>query len=145
MFEKVLIVCVGNVCRSPMAEGLWKARMAPRGTVVESAGIGALVGRPADPTAQALMAARGIDISGHRARQLTPDLIRAADLIIVMEDGHRKAVEQIDVVARGRVHRVGRWGKFDVPDPYRRPRAEFEHALELISTGLADFERNLFA
>lgn len=84
------MVCVGNICRSPMAEALVAHRLAGMpGVATASAGISALVGRPADGLAQELMAARGLDLSGHRARQLTPELATSFDLILVMEDGHR--------------------------------------------------------
>lgn len=136
------MVCVGNVCRSPMAEALLRARLAGRdGVVVASAGIAALVDRPADPTAQELMRERGLDLSGHRARQLTPALATAFELVLVMEDGHRREVEAMAPAARGRVQRLGRFGGFDVPDPYRRGRAAFEESLALVERGLDEFAR----
>lgn len=109
--------------------------------VVESAGIAALEGSPADPLAVALMQERCIDLSAHRARQLTPELASAFDLILVMEKRHERAVEQIFPPARGRVHCLGRFGNFDVPDPYGKPRAAFEHSLALIERGIEDFVR----
>lgn len=126
-----------------MAEAVLAHRLQSRGqrVKVESAGIGALVGRPADPIAQALMAERGLDLSGHRARQLTPELVRAFDLVLVMESDHQRAVEAMVPSARGRVHRIGRWGNFDVPDPYRKDRRAFEHALALIERGVDDLEK----
>jgi protein-tyrosine phosphatase len=143
VFGRILTVCVGNICRSPMAEVLLAERLRARGhpAVVESAGIAALVGRPADPFAQALMAQRGLDLSRHRARQLTPELIRAFELVLVMEAEQQREVESILPSARGRVHRIGRWGGFDVPDPYKRDRAAFERAQALIERGIDDLER----
>ncbi len=126
-----------------MAEAVLADRLRKRGiqAAIASAGIGALVGRPADPIAQELMAERGLDISAHRARQLTPDLIRSHELILVMEADQQREVEAILPSARGRVHRIGRWGDFDVPDPYRRDRDAFERALALIDRGVDDLER----
>jgi protein-tyrosine phosphatase len=126
-----------------MAEALLASRLEARGIQarVESAGIAALVGKPADPTAQALMQERGIDIAGHRARQLTPELIRAFELILVMETDQQRDVEGILPSARGRVQRLGRWGGFDVPDPYRLDRSAFERSLALIERGLGDIEK----
>jgi protein-tyrosine phosphatase len=142
MLDRVLVVCVGNICRSPMAEALLRARLGhgPRFDV-SSAGVSALVGRPADESAVALMRERGIDISAHRARQLTPQLVAASDLVLVMETGHERAVLDIAPQARGKVQRIGRFGNFDVPDPYRQPRAAFLEALQLVERGIADYER----
>jgi protein-tyrosine phosphatase len=147
MFNRILTVCVGNVCRSPMAAALLEARLASRSepVTVESAGLAALVGHGADPMAIELLAEREIDLSGHRARQLNSILIRAFDLVLVMEEGHQRAVESIAPDSRGRVHRIGRWGEFDVPDPYRKGRASFEQALELIERGIGDFERRFWS
>ncbi len=125
-----------------MAEGLLRDRFSgrSRGSVL-SAGIAAVAGRPADPIAVALLADCGIDISGHRARQLTPDMIADADLVLVMEAEHQQAIERLAPAARGRVHRLGRFGGFDVQDPYRQPRAAFARALGEIERGLEDFDR----
>jgi protein-tyrosine phosphatase len=125
-----------------MAEALLRARLAGRArTTVESAGLAALVGRPADPIACELLAERGIDLSGHRARQLTPELLSRADLVLVMEAGHQRELERLMPSARGRVQRIGRFGGFDVADPFRQPRAAFENALALVERGLDDFEK----
>ena len=110
---------------------------------VESAGIGALVGHPADETARALLLEQGIDISGHRARQLTSALLRQADLVLVMEAEHKKAIEALDPSARGKVYRLGEWSNFDIPDPYQQSREVFEHALRLIQQGVVDWSSKL--
>jgi len=143
VFSTILTVCMGNICRSPMAEAALADRLGRRGVAaaIASAGISALVGRPADPIAQQLMAERGLDISRHRARQLTPELIRSFELILVMEGDQQRAVEAILPSARGRVQRIGHWGGFDVPDPYRQGRPAFERSLDLIERGLGDLER----
>ncbi len=136
------MVCTGNICRSPMAEGLLRQRFAARGKgLVESAGIAALAGRPADPLAVEVLAERGLDISPHRARQLTGEMILAADLVLVMEEGQKEAVEAMHGSARGRIHRLGKFGGFDVPDPFRLPRPAFDRALSLILQGIDDFDR----
>ena len=138
-----LLVCAGNVCRSPMAAALLSQRLSRAGATpkVESAGLAALVGEPADPLAVALMRERDLDITPHRGRQLTFSLVTAFDLILVMEQRQQRDVERMLPVARGRVHRVGRFGGFDVPDPYRRGRAAFQESLALIERGIDEVAR----
>lgn len=141
------MVCTGNVCRSPMAEVLLAHRLRERGisTVVESAGTAAMVGRPAEKHAQDLMRECGIDLSGHRARQLTRELLRTFELVLVMETAQQRAVEALWPPARGRVQRIGKMGGFDVPDPFRQDRSAFERALALIERGLDDFDKALWS
>ena len=146
MIRHILVVCVGNICRSPMAEAL--LRNALRGQErfsVESAGLGALVGEPASEHAVALMSERGIDISLHRARQLQPELVNRADLILVMESGHKKAIETADVTVRGKVFRLGETSDRDIVDPYRQSRTVYEEVLEDIDEGIADWVKQLTA
>lgn len=137
MFKHMLIVCVGNICRSPTAEYLLKKQLLEKGSsiTVESAGIAALVDKPASLTAVTLATEFGVDMTPHRARQLTPELIRSHDLILVMEQGHIKVVEAMAPQARGKVHLLGRWHhNIEIPDPYRQGDAAYQLALELIQT-----------
>lgn len=143
LFRSVLIVCVGNICRSPMGEAVLRARVP--GLRVSSAGIAALAGRPADPLAVAAMADRGIDLSGHRARQLTAQMVEESDLVLVMERAHVADVEALTPAARGRVQLLGRFGRFEVADPYRRPRAAFDEALALVERGLGDYVQRFWS
>jgi protein-tyrosine phosphatase len=87
----VLIVCTGNICRSPLAEQLLRARFAAVGipAVIHSAGTGALVGHEMTPEAALLSQRYGGDPAGHAARQLTPELIAGADLVLTATRQHR--------------------------------------------------------
>ncbi len=143
MFGKILIVCVGNICRSPMAEALLKHELGVRAQV-ESAGVAALEGQSADVFAQELLRERGLDIASHRARQLTPSLITGFDLILTMDNEQTRAVESILPSARGRVHRLGKWSDFDVPDPYKKPHEVFERVLDLIDQGVMDWKEKFW-
>ena len=146
VIRHIIVVCVGNICRSPMAEAL--LRNALRGQeeiTVESAGLGALVGHPASDYAVELMDERGIDISSHRAQQLTPDLVTKADLILVMESGHRRVIDENDITARGKVHRLGEWQDKDIDDPYRQEKTAFIEALADIESGIASWTEKLTA
>jgi protein-tyrosine phosphatase len=110
---------------------------------VESAGLGALVDEPASEHSVELMRERGLDISGHRAQQLTPELVTKADLILVMESGHRRVIDANEPTARGKVYRLGEWQDLEIPDPYRQPRDAFEAALEKIDKSIADWVERL--
>ena len=134
MIKTVLVVCIGNICRSPMAEGLLK-HVLPE-TKVISAGLAALVGQPAEPHAIELMKGLGLDITAHRAHQLSGNLARQADLILVMDNAQRQEIQRLHPATTGRVFRLGELAKFDVPDPYREARPSFENALELIQRGV---------
>ncbi len=140
MIKRILVVCVGNICRSPMAEGLLKSALGGQDEyTVESAGLGALVGYPAAEFSLELMDELGEDISGHRARQIHPDMVRDADLVLVMEAGHKRAIDDADATARGKVYRLGEWQDRDIDDPYRQPKAAFQDALEEIQEGVASW------
>ena len=140
MIENILVVCVGNICRSPMAEALLRQALQDmRDVSVSSAGLGALVDYPAAEHAEVLMAERGLDISGHKARQLTPDLIYASDLILVMESRHKRAIDEEDATASGKVYRICESQDKDIPDPFRQPRKSFEETLLLIEQGVQDW------
>jgi protein-tyrosine phosphatase len=140
MIRHILVVCVGNICRSPMAEALLRREL--RGHeefTVESAGLGALVGHPAAEHSVTLMSEHGLDIRAHRARQIHPEMVGAADLVLVMEAGHRRAIDDADPTARGKVHRLGEWQDKDIDDPYRRERDAYEEALRHIQAGVASW------
>ncbi len=142
MIESISLVCVGNICRSPMAAVILAASLDDRYSI-SSAGIGALVGEPADPTAVALMAERSLDLTGHVARQLDDSLISSSDLIMVMETRQAEWIEGNWPQSRGRVFRLGHWGGFEIPDPYRRGEATFRDALSLIDQGVVHWEEKL--
>lgn len=133
--KSVLVVCIGNICRSPMGEALIAAALPHLN--VSSAGVGALVGQSADPLARALMAERGLDIESHRARQLTSNMCQEADLILVMDDDQRLHINQRHPFTRGKLFRLGEAARVDIPDPYRLGRAAFDQALQLIDAGTA--------
>ncbi|MCE5333229.1 MAG: low molecular weight phosphotyrosine protein phosphatase [Desulfobacteraceae bacterium] len=146
MFKKILVVCEGNICRSPMTEYLIRndPSALQAGIQVASAGLAALVDQPADSTAQELMMSRGIDLSAHRARQLTPKLLLAADLVLVMESRQQREIETLSPVSRGRVQTLGRWRGTDIPDPYRKPRDFYEKVLMLIENSVGDWRTKLW-
>jgi protein-tyrosine phosphatase len=109
------------------------------GVQVRSAGLGALIGHPADPTAIKLMQEEGLDIREHRATQVTRDLCTGSDLVFVMDDEQRTRLEAMYPQVRGRVFRIGRFVNQDVPDPYRRPELAFRTSLSVLKASIGEW------
>lgn len=138
-FRRIMVLCEGNHCRSPIAEALLRASVGPS-VAVESAGLDALEGHPADEEAQRLMAERGLDIAAHRGRQLTPAMALSADLILVMDREQKAACELRIPSARGRVFLLGHWlpePRQEIPDPFRRGPEAFRETLNHIDQSVA--------
>ncbi|HDR9183013.1 low molecular weight protein-tyrosine-phosphatase [Burkholderia vietnamiensis] len=130
MKATVLVVCEGNICRSPMAQGLLASRLSTIRFV--SAGLSALSGRPADSTAVELMAERGIDISGHIASPVNLQYMRDAGLVLTMTMEQKRRLAESYAFATGKVFRLGENDGADVIDPYRQNRAVFEASIAQI-------------
>src|SRR5213596_3811413 len=123
MIQHVLFVCTGNICRSPLAASLLERALEERGLEVEvtSAGTGAWDGAPASEGAYLVGLERGLDLSGHRARLLTRELVEKADLILTMARHHRARVDELG--GEGRVFVLGEYGgregeEAEVSDPF---------------------------
>ncbi|AIA76359.1 phosphotyrosine protein phosphatase [Halomonas campaniensis] len=134
MFKHILVVCTGNICRSPVAEAILRQQLT--NCQVSSAGLGALQGEPVSSFAQQLAESDGLDVTHHRARQLTVPMIQKADLILVMTEGQRRALGEQAPHALGKTLLLGRWlndgeGQ-DIPDPYRKTLDVFEHVHTLL-------------
>ncbi len=127
-----------------MAEGLLaKALNEKDDCVISSAGINALIGYKPDVKACQLMQEKGIDISQYRACQLNSEMIRKADLILVMESFHKSAIEAKDSSAKGKVFKLGEWNDIEIPDPYGQNIKVFETTLEFIEQSVALWLRKL--
>jgi protein-tyrosine phosphatase len=145
VFRRILIVCRGNICRSPTAQYLFQRRTNLRDIEVRSAGLNAVVGSPMDATSLRLLSEKnGVDGSEHRALQLVPSMLLGADLVIGMEKDHLAEMMEVAPEARGKIFLLDKWldGR-DVPDPYRRKLPVFERAHDMIVRGVDSWMRYL--
>jgi protein-tyrosine-phosphatase len=125
----VLFVCTANICRSPMAMGLWKAMIKDRADewIVESAGTWAPEGEPAAQRTQLVLKELGIDLWSHRSRQVDRQLLSQFNLILVMERGHKEAlqVEFPEIVKNVYLLSEMIDANFEIQDPIGMSTAEF--------------------
>lgn len=140
-FENILVVCVGNICRSPMAEALLKQRFPEKN--IDSAGVGALVGHGADPAAIEIMQQQNIDITGHVAKQIDEALALKYELILTMSDGQNKWIEERFPFCRGKTFKLGHWGDKDIADPYKHEMSAFITAYQDIVSSIDEWQDKL--
>ncbi|MFM0393206.1 low molecular weight protein-tyrosine-phosphatase [Paraburkholderia phytofirmans] len=143
MTQRILFLCEGNICRSPMAEAMLKAVLPDR--TVSSAGLNALVGMPPADYACEVMSTRGISIQAHRAQQISHKMFVDADLVLVMDSHQRRYVEANFPSFKGRVYRLGEFGRFDVADPYRQSRDVFEQCANSIQVGVSEWVKRILS
>lgn len=151
---KVLFVCMGNICRSPTAQGVFERLVQSQGLaeriLIDSAGTHAYhIGNPPDKRSQAAAKNRGLDLSGQRARKVTVADIEEFDYVLAMD---RTNLEDLhDLVAASQRERVRlfmtfaeRWNVDEVPDPYYGGDSGFERVLDMVedaAAGLLDHIR----
>ena len=136
---RVLIVCTGNTCRSPMAAGALRRLLGADAdrVAVESAGTAAWEGQPATEPSIETAAHAGVDISEHRSRRVTPAMVRAADLVLVMERAHVGAVHSLGA-APERTHVLSDWPEpgepgLPVSDPFGASSEAYEECWRRIN------------
>jgi protein-tyrosine-phosphatase len=147
----ILVVCSGNMCRSPMASVLLRATLqnaGVRGMRVHSAGTIASEGGPASADAITTCAAYGLDISYHRAKLLTAESVKQADIILVMEQKHRSRALELEPAARHKTFLLTEFaegalhGK-DLPDPVGTSAVYYEQLFNLMQSMIDNFVRLL--
>ncbi|PIB53228.1 phosphotyrosine protein phosphatase [Pseudomonas sp. 2822-17] len=144
LFKNILIVCIGNICRSPTAEHLLGAALSPCGIQVRSAGLAALRDHPLEPTAGQVLLEHGHIPQAHKARQLNVEAVSEADLILVMEQRHIDGVLNLAPEARGKVFLLGKWQQnLEITDPYRQGKPAFVQAYALIEQAVQAWARRL--
>ena len=155
----ILFVCSGNICRSPLAQGVFEDIVRREGLdgeiLVDSAGTHAFYheDEPPDPRAQRSALARGLDISGQRARMVDPEDCREFDYVLVADEGHLRALRGL---CAGEPEKVRLFLDYaphlrerEIPDPYYGGPDGFEHAMDLIEEAseglLKDIRRRLLS
>jgi protein-tyrosine phosphatase len=129
--KTVIFVCTGNVCRSPMAAGLFFEKLVRQGMAgdvgVRSAGIWALEGRPASAYALQVMSEHDLDISAHRGQDLTQTDVDEADLVLVMTQRHADVIDRDLKGTEGKVRLLSEMAgpAYDVLDPYGGSLADY--------------------
>lgn len=134
---RILFVCTGNTCRSPMAAALAREEVERRSwpdVEIDSAGVAAVAGGPASDGTQEVAARHGLELDGHRSRPLTPYAVEESDLILTMSSAHLDAVRALgggdwaSVITAFAVGREGDpgWTGTGVPDPYGGDDAAYE-------------------
>jgi protein-tyrosine-phosphatase len=133
--RRILVVCYGNICRSPIAVALLERALREAGLErefsVRSAGVGALPGTPAASGAQEAAGVAGLDLAAHRARRLTKEMAHEADIVIALDE----VVEEEIAILAGDVP-VTLW---PVDDPYGGPAAGYGRALHDIEAHVGPF------
>ncbi|HUE37244.1 MAG TPA: serine hydroxymethyltransferase [Candidatus Acidoferrum sp.] len=140
--KTILFICTGNVCRSPMAEGLFRKAAGDNGVRVLSAGLGAIDGQPPTPHSVTAMRELGIDISSQRSRALTAELVREADYIFGMTHGHVDTIGLLYPAAAEKTFLLREFDdaappyEKDIPDPIGCPYDVYVHCREQIEQGI---------
>ncbi len=140
---RILIICTGNTCRSPMAEVLLRRKIEQAGLnekiMVSSAGIATGGKFPASAGALAIMRSWGLNLTNHISRQLVPEYTEAADLVLTMTAGHKQTVLKIAPAAAGKVYSLKEYAgaDCDVADPFGGSNQDYQACAEQIEKMLA--------
>lgn len=138
MFETILVLCIGNICRSPLAKVQLATSLAAAGSKirVKSAGLGALKHHQAHEIMQKIATDQGLNLEDHQAQQISENLVREADLILVMTENQKNQMLQDFPQTRGKVFLLHNNPAKDIPDPYQKDETNFYAAAELIKQGV---------
>ena len=150
MINKILFVCTGNTCRSPMAEALMKdmiardSKLRARGIEVDSAGFYP-AGLPASREAIGIMKEYGLDLKGHRSQLIDQNLLNWADLVLVMEREHENDIYEQYQNVDGKIYLLSEYvgDRGDIPDPWQRGLERFRECAVTLEHNINNLVKKL--
>lgn len=152
MFERILLVCTGNLCRSPLAEAMLRLQLAADGhghhTQVRSAGTKAALGRHVDDTVLFVAQAQPelvAELQRHRSQPVDRSLTWWADLILVMESRQAQAVSKVDPSASHKIRHLGDLIHRPIPDPYLKHESVYREVHGVISSAVVSWRYRISA
>jgi protein-tyrosine-phosphatase len=144
--KKIIVVCTGNSCRSVMAAGLLKHMLKDKGDYeIATAGTVAVKGMRAMPEAIEVMSEEGIDVSDHLSQHLSDQMIEGADLILVMQEGHKAHILSRNPEVKEKVHLLSEFGRMasedklvdpNIPDPIGKSVDFYRQVYNIIKEGV---------
>ena len=148
-FNRILFVCVGNICRSPMAEywGRYQLQLVNKENKeiqIESAGLYALQNEPIAPEVKEILARYHIDTTSHYGKQINEELVIRADIIFTMEEWQKQELSLAFPSSHGKIFRIGKWRDEEIADPYRENQEVFENTFQLIRTNWDVWQNKLW-
>lgn len=145
---EIVVICSGNICRSPLAERMLRDALdgssKGRGITTSSAGTLGIEGKPADPHSVTVAAEVGITLDDHRSRGLTLDIVRKADVLLVMEDYHADFASMLDASCTDRIVRLWQHARLpqrihEIPDPVGEDVDAFRECRDLLGRCLGNW------
>ena len=140
--QSILFVCTGTTCRSPMAEGLLKAKLGEEEQIkISSAGVSAMPGQPASRETQAILVRKNAIIEGFKSRQVDEEIISGSDIIVAMTESHAGVIRhyfpdsEVQLICNFIDPEEGLAGE-DLPDPYGMSHEAYEEVAEVIELAL---------
>jgi protein-tyrosine phosphatase len=137
-FFRIMTVCTGNICRSPLAAA-YLSKHLPSPFTISSSGLAAVEGASAQENIRKLALLQGLDISAHSGTQITERMALENDLLFVMTSSQKNELERRFPSVKGRAFLLGQWGTGEIPDPYGGVETDYVRADRQIRKAVAEW------